>query len=210
MYDIAVRKLALRMVKKNGMVKTSKFTGIGRSTLWRWKKYGFNPKKRIFQSQMFQRVESILKNYLTVTQCTDAPRIVNFLRNHIGNNFKISTKTVCKFIKKLGFTKKRCRTRGVSKGDLVSLKQQFCEKYRMFQSQEKVFVSIDECAFSEKLLPYYGYSLKGTPVILKRKGSCPRLRRVPPAHGRGTHHSLLLAIFSNGPCHRHDRRKASA
>ena len=60
-----------------------------------------------------------------------------------------------------------------------------------------MFVSLDECAFSEKISPIYGYATRGTPAWIKTSGGwTPTFgRRYPQS---GSHYSLLLAIFSNG------------
>ena len=50
---------------------------------------------------------------------------------------------------------------------------------------KKAIGSLDECGFSERLKPLYGYSPIGKPLILKTSGSW-------------VHHSLLLAVFSDG------------
>ena len=183
MYCIKVRKLAMRMLLICGILKTSKFTNIHRCTLWRWRKYGVDPKRRAFTSLLFSQVKDILSEFLTATICTDAARIKIFLKEVHG--FDICTKTIYKFIKRLKFSRKRIRSRGTCKGDLASLIANFKSKYHSYVAQNNVLVSIDECAFSEKIIPIYGYSLKGTAAIVKISGGW-------------THYSLLLAIFSDG------------
>ena len=112
--------------------------------------------------------------YLETNICTDSRTILIFLKEN--HNINISVKTILKFIKKLGFTKKRIRTRGICKGNNNLLKTNFITTYKN---------AIDECYFSEKIHPLYGYALKGKSPIIKINGSW-------------MHHSLLMAVSSNG------------
>ena len=68
MYEIVVRKLALRMIRQIGVLKTSAFTNISRSTLWRWKRFGADPKRRVFESKLFESNKDLLKSFLLSNQ----------------------------------------------------------------------------------------------------------------------------------------------
>ena len=57
-YCVQLRKLALRMVKKVGVVKTSELTNISRCSLWRWKLNGVDPKRRAFESKLFAKIKA--------------------------------------------------------------------------------------------------------------------------------------------------------
>lgn len=182
-YNFNIRKLAIQMIKKYGIVKTSIIINISRTTLWRWKNKGIESKKRLFQSKLFNQVKDILKIYLESNICTDARTISIYLKEK--HNFIISIKTILKFIKKLGFTKKRIRIRGICKGDYNLLKNKFITSYKNAIKDNKNIISIDECAFSEKNHQLYGYAPKGKSPILKIKGSW-------------IHYSLLMAVSSDG------------
>lgn len=171
------------MINKVGIVQTAVFTGISRSTLWRWKRYDFNPKKRKFESKLFEENKEILHQFLLSTQCTTARGIVAFFKQM--HNVRLCTKTVYKYIKLLGFSRKRTKCRGQCKGDLKTLTATFCKRYNKAVNESKCIVSIDECGFSERLKPVYGYSPVGQPVILKSSGGW-------------VHHSLLMAVYSDG------------
>lgn len=60
-YNKQIRKLAIQMIKKYGIVKTSSIINISRTTLWRWKNKGIENKKRLFQSELFNKIKDILK-----------------------------------------------------------------------------------------------------------------------------------------------------
>ena len=77
-----LRKLALRMVADLGVLKTSVFTNISRrSTLWRWKRFGVNRKRREFVSKLFETNKELLKLFLLSTQCTTARGVVAFFKS---------------------------------------------------------------------------------------------------------------------------------
>ena len=78
-YCVNVRKLALRMVKKCGVMKTSELTNISRSSLWRWKLHGVDPKRRAFESKLFEQIKEVLRCFLENDPCTTAKEIVYFL-----------------------------------------------------------------------------------------------------------------------------------
>jgi hypothetical protein len=182
-YSIQVRKLALRMVSEHGIVRTSLFTKISRASLWRWIKFGIDPKKRIYESKLFNDVKDVLQKYLIHSKCTYAKRILIFLKEEY--NILVSTKTILRFIKKIGFSRKRVRTRGICKGSLDLLKSNFCSMYSKALIDGKYVIAIDESGFTEKIVPKYGYSKRGDQCILKIQGSW-------------VHYSLLMAISSFG------------
>ena len=186
MYDVRFRKLVMQMVGRVGVVKTSIFTCVSRSTIWRWGKYGVNPKKRRFISHLFTRTNELIKLLLLRYPCATARDIVMFLKEIYDIN--ISTKSVYKFIGKIRFSRKRSHWRGQSmrSDDWELRKEIFLKTYSDAIDQGKLIISIDECGFSERVKPLYGYSPVGQPLVLKTKG------------GGWIHHSLLMAVFSDG------------
>jgi hypothetical protein len=144
---------------------------------------GVNPKKRAYESKLFHNVKDIITLFLVTTKCTNAKEIMMFLRNN--NKLIISTKMIYKFIKKIGFSRKRVKTRGTCKGDLEHLKHTFKKSYQDALNTNKVIVAIDECSFSERVVHKYGYSEIGSPCVIKVKGSWVQ-------------HSVLMAVNSCG------------
>jgi hypothetical protein len=65
----------------------------------------------------------------------------------------------------------RIRTQGICKGNYTLLKSNFIATYKNAIKENKTIVSIDECSFSEKIHPLYGYAPKGKSPIIKIKGS---------------------------------------
>ena len=183
MYDIKVRKLAIRLVNNVGVCRARAFTSISRVTLWRWKRFGIDRKRRHYESKLYEACKDALVAFLTAKPTSTSFDASRFLRDTRGTY--VSPKTVRKFIKRAGFSRKRTRLRGTTKKDVESLKSSFREKYRQALDEWRVFVSVDECGFSERIKPLYGYSPVGEPVIVKTQGGWKHL-------------SLLMAVFSDG------------
>jgi transposase-like protein len=163
MYSLSVRQLVVDMIKRIGIVRTSRVTGISRTTLWRWRRFGIVAKKRLrLPSQLFTQVKEALRGFLITTQCTHARDIRKFLFSALV--VKVSANTVYKYIKKLGFSRKRTRLRGQCKGDMAPIIQSFKERF-MSSVLSKTLVSVDECSFNERLHPLYGYSPVGSPRV---------------------------------------------
>ena len=123
------------MVKKIGVVKTSELTNISRCSLWRWKLNGVDPKRRAFESKLFAKIKDVLRCFLENDPCTNAKGIVHFMRTN--HDIRMSAKTASKFIRKLGLSRKRVRTRGKCKGDLGTLVGNFCYTYKQAVHDEK-------------------------------------------------------------------------
>lgn len=94
--------------------------------------------------------------------------------------------TVRRVIEHLRWSRKRCKRRGIPSkpASMPALRQEFACKYTA-ALRSGVVVSIDESGFSEQLVPLYGYSKVGEPLVVKQPGSWK-------------HKSLLMAIFSDG------------
>ena len=187
MYDIKFRKLALRMLNCNGVMKTAQFTGVSRTTLWRWKRFGVQPRRRkACASPLFASVRDLLCAFMAANPCTHATGIKHYIK--AVHDIDLSAKTVYKYLRLCRYSRKRSQWRGQSNrpADWEAQKQVFLQTYRGALDQDTPIVSFDECGFSQRVKPVYGYSPVGTPLVLKTRG------------GGWTHHSLLLAISSDG------------
>lgn len=104
----------------------------------------------------------------------------------IAKRCNACVRTVRCVIDHLRWSRKRCKKRGVpaKPASMPALRRDFASKY-MAALRDGVVVSIDESGFSEQLVPLYGYSRMGEPLVVKRAGSWK-------------HQSLLMAIFSDG------------
>ncbi len=187
MYDVKFRKLVLRMVRQVGVMKTASFCSLSRTTIWRWKRLGIMPKNKIERPQrVFQSVGDSLRVLLQELPCASASKYQQMLKARYDIN--VSTKSLYAFIRRLGFSRKRTRWRGVSTASVEHqrlLRTSFVQRYADTCRNERRIIAIDECGFSERVQALYGWSPKGIPLVVKRKGSW-------------TNHSLLMAVSSSG------------
>jgi hypothetical protein len=100
----------------------------------------------------------------------------------------VSTKTVGKYLRLLAFSKKKAFHQTAKNTDPVVL-QSFKERRGQLSQKTRVFFSVDECYFSERILPSYGYSPVGVRLhsTLKPKKWDKR--------------SLIMAVGSDGSVH---------
>lgn len=95
---------------------------------------------------------------------------------------------ISKYLKRLGFSKKRTRRKCGGPPPVETTKAFHKELSRHFD-EGRLIVSLDECYFSERVLPLTGYSRRGSPCI------------VANARGGWKQRSLLLAVASDGTKH---------
>jgi transposase len=92
-------------------------------------------------------------------------------------------------VKRLGFSYKRTRKRG------VSARKEAATPLFLSAFSEAItagtVVAIDESGFDQRPAPAYGYAPKGVPAIVKWRPSSDRSR-----------HNLVMAIHSSGAVHR--------
>lgn len=96
----------------------------------------------------------------------------------------VSRQLVSTVVRKLGFTRKRCKKRVVSKRSSPERKRDFLTTVRESSS---VIVAVDESGFDVRPKTVYGYGKSGHEVILK----------APYCKDRN-HHTLTMSIASNG------------
>jgi transposase len=177
MYSIEFRKIALKLEKRDGIRKTCEFLKIHRTSLWRWRKEIKIVKRKPYVIELFQKHKDAILEILKSDPCTTLCKIKYKLK-------ALSYHTISKYIKQLGFSRKRSQRRGTCNGNsLEQLIAFFTDKYNEIGKEN--IVCIDECGFSEALRPQYGYSKKNEPLIMKSSGGW-------------SHYSLLLAIFPFG------------
>jgi transposase len=161
MHSRSVRRLALQVAQKHGVVKASQILSIHRSTIWRWKKHGIDPAARQRYSKLFYQCESPLRAFFAASPFSS----LRDAKIHLQTQHQItaSTKSIGRMVHRIGLSRKRAKVRGAPKGDLDAARRRFRMEY-MARSAHGVgrIVSIDECAFSERLKPVYGYAASVT------------------------------------------------
>lgn len=179
MYSIDFKKLVLKLYKQyKSYRKVCSIVNISISTLSRWINNGIINKKRNLFYNKIKDIKNIILTYLLNNPFITINEIKNLLFNI---NIKISYKTIINAIKNLNFTKKKASHK-VNKNQITELEK---NKLKEFFNKNNIY-SIDECYFSEKVLPNYGYSKKGERLntLLKPK--------------KWNKRSLLMAISVNG------------
>lgn len=155
---------------------------IGRTTLWRWKTHGIHPRKRVFIQPKINAWKELVMSYIKHNACLTQYKIKRLLATE--HNVVLSLKAIRKIFKLNSFSRKRVKRKGTSNIDLEPRTRSFCHCFDEYVTQSRCMVSIDECGFSEKDVPIYGYSKKGEDVVISTKGGWK-------------HISLLMAIFNN-------------
>lgn len=83
----------------------------------------------------------------------------------------ISVNTVFKMIKKIGYSRKRSRAGTIHRNSsrVIESRRNKMLEYLALLKQKKKFIYIDETGFHRGIIPIYGYSKVGEPVIYSRK-----------------------------------------
>lgn len=185
MYSLDFRKLAVSVFKrfKNYRYACS-FLSISLSTLHRWVTKGIQAKKRTcFKSRkLTDKVKCVVNDALSKNAFLTLTKIQHIIVSSIG--VYVSSKTIGLLLKRSGFTKKKAYLK-IRLNDASKERQLvFSKAFTDIPSDD--IVSLDECYFSENVLPLRGYALKGERVVVQRH----TMTRV----GR----SLLMAVSGSG------------
>lgn len=192
MYSIDFRKLAKRIFHKEGSYRrAAKICGISSSTLHRWVNTQTTDKTKVqrtrrkLTSHVVDLVSKFIDNYKGITNLS---RIQKFVSSH---GIPLSLPSLRFAIKKLcrRSWKKTSKRFGGEKG--TRARDQaipiFCDRLKATLSDNReLIVCIDECYFSEKVLPLYGYGKIGEKLVVESPVASWKKR------------SLLLAVASDG------------
>ena len=188
MYSLDFKKLAIRLYKQyqNYRVVT-RILNISTSTLHRWVHQGIKARLKPKQpSTMFLLLQHHIKNFLLNNPFSTILSMAQHIHQCLG--IKVSTKTVGKYLRHLAFSKKKAFHQ-TARTTAPEALQRFKECRSQWIQQDKVFFSVDECYFSERILPSYGYSPVGTRLHSTLK---PR---------KWDKRSLIMAVGSDGSVH---------
>ena len=163
MYSKDFRRLALRKIFEIGIANASRVMHVHRTTLWRWKttSSAINKKSKEDRiNKLFAQVKDFINNFISTHPFVPLYK----LRRDLESIRKISKTTLSKYVKKLGYSRKRARKRGVCKNNALEiLTSKFIERFDDAILKGHTFVCIDECGFSEILRPIYGFAKRGEP-----------------------------------------------
>ena len=199
MYSVDFRCLAFRQFQACRSIRqTARIMGVAPSTIHRWihsswwsscrskKTYQYdrsNQKRRRPSDKIITAIKSILSIEYNKAKTYKEIRLI-LLEEY---NCKLSVSSVQRYVTKhANYSRKRLSRKLHGKRSDEQLNT-FLERYNNIVSDKSTVVSVDECGFSEKNIPTYGYSPVGV------KLSLPITTK-----GTWTNHTLALAITSNG------------
>ena len=194
-YDHHLFQLAFRRYQMHGGVrKTARAVDVSPSTISRWirgsnwaasTKRCARKKRTRKNSKLTPDVcKAVLDFFMDpVYQCTTARVCAHTIQSTLGQIISMSSLRRC--IRKVGLSRKRLSGKilGVSNPQQV---QEYKEKHAELVTDGTIVVSVDECYFSERVVPLYGYSEVGSRCV-HRIGK-----------GGWKHRSLVLGISNDG------------
>jgi hypothetical protein len=191
MYDIGFRTAALRVYKALGSLRaTVALVGGSIASLSRWAGRllpAQRPCQRgTFSEQMkvFLREALLLKPHLSAAQCA-AAIFASF-------GVQVSRQLIQVVVRRLGFSFKRIRKRGISTKSVDLLPDFSAAFLRAYASG--TLAAIDESGFDQRpQRTLYGYALRGQPAIVRFRNWKDHRRHslILAAHGDGTSHHVL-------------------
>jgi hypothetical protein len=194
MYSADFKRLAMRIYhEKKSFKKTAVHMKVSPSTVLCWYRELYTVKKKSTQRVRRKVTDEIVKtlsNFVTTNQVA----LLRDMRACIQSkhNTLLHRHTLANVLKReCGMSRKRTSKRFAGAATVnPTLVGVFETKLKEYVTEGRTFVSLDECYFSEKVLPLYGYSPKGQKCVIHAPKSCWKQR------------SLLLGIASDGSFHR--------
>lgn len=186
MYSVDARKIAVRLYfALKSYRRAAEIAKCSISTLHAWVRMGTNlfPKKRLFVSPKFELTKGTIRGFVEANPFTTLRCIKNYVSDEKG--VCISSRTCSGFVKKLGITKKKARHHHPLFFDISHHAEFKGKVLPIFEAGTEIH-SVDECNFSERVLPNYGYCKKGV-----RLDTC-----LQPKSWKSV--SLLLAVSNRG------------
>lgn len=190
MYSRDFRKLALRILREKGTYRKAAATcKVSLSTLHRWSTQGIDPGGRRpgRPRRLSEQAAELLQSFL----CSHPVTTVHQMRRHLllDHGLKLGRHAVRAALRNLHVSRKRTAKRNSSNTADPGSERAVAfrnELLAALRTQGAIVVSLDECYFSEKTLPLYGYSAVGRPCVVRSPTPSWKQR------------SLLMGIGSDG------------
>ena len=174
--------------------KAAKFIGISSSTLHRWVAQG--PPALRYKTRHKPCIDSAVAQAVSRELAACATTTLKHIRvSLLAKGISRCTKTISRVVKSLGFTRKRTTRRSApantpeAAAQYAARVQCYCELVAAAAHKGTLLVSVDECYFSERTLPLYGYSPRGRKCV------------VTSTTGSWKQRTLLSAVASDGSSH---------
>jgi transposase len=201
MYSVDMRRLAFIKLQKNGgkVRATARAVEVSPSTILRWrdnsswfqsrvhhdKKRNRNRQRRKPSSRTREVCEFIRWFFRKPTNQTASIPMLQGEMQECGLFASISS--IRRNVRSEGYSRKRLSNKVLGVVKPVDVLD-YAQRHQAAIHPGTLVVSLDECYFSEKVMPLYGYS----PV-----GECCKVRN---KRGGWTKRSLILGIGSDGSC----------
>ena len=189
MYSKDFRLLALKLYRQhNSFTTVANILHCGRTTVYRWVRHGIGVASRHRHHKTWlHRAGALVGGMLETSPTTTLKEVCR--RLFVEHAMRVSARTVCSIVKRVGYSYKRVKCK-VDTGSIGLCKEnRFCELFIQHDTDtppEHETLSIDECYFSERVVPRYGYSKQGLPCAIRSQS------------GHWKQRTLLLAISNRG------------
>ena len=183
MYSIDRRKLAIHVYTLlSSLRKTAIILQVSHTTISRWLK---NPERKSYNRKALKvdQIVDIIKTTITSNPFITVRKFEKVISDTL--NIQVSRELVRVVIKKLGFTTKKAKF--FSKPNHIKqTTEAFIHSRDQFVKENRYIVSLDETSFGRNGKPVFGYSIKGSPLILSK----------PPPKAKAT--SVLAVVDNKG------------
>lgn len=193
MYSTDVHAIVFRLLRSGSSIrKTATTIGIGSTTVHRWKNASHWNQQRKSRTRRFSKAyDDVIISHLTCRPWLEIKALHRILKQSDSACPSLSTLARC--AKRLGFRRHRLSSKPLGEPSKEALLR-FFEKVDDLIKPGATVVSLDECHFSRRVWPLYGYSRGVRPSIRRCKMSDTKENR---------RQSLLLGMCSDGSLH-HD------
>ena len=160
-YSLDLRKAAVRMLSQGNTFRdVAQLVGVSTSTLHRWKTLGVSVARRQITApkKLTTPVLTALRDFVQESPCTTLQRMRHHLKTSCSTT--ICRQTIAKGLRLLRISRKRTSQRLGAAASLPTpdVIDAFKRNATQALSTAPLVASLDECYFSERVLPLYGYS----------------------------------------------------
>ena len=201
-YDHHLFQLAFRKYQEHGGVrKTARAVDVSPSTISRWIKrsnWVDSRKRSVKRTRVTYSPKltpevciTIFEYFNTPTfRCTNARLCTHHLQSTLGIHISVTTLRRC--LRKIGISRKRLSSKILGLADPQKVSE-FKRNHAELIKDDTLAVSVDECYFSERVAPLYGYSEVGTRCVHRiGKGGWKQRSLVLGIANDGTHFSQVF------------------
>ncbi len=189
MYTAEFRRATLLVYEAfGGMRRTAKVMNVSVASISRWLRLNTTSRqpRQARPSKISSAVEAYIHSHVLQYPASTCTTLSQEIRRVFAMN--VSRQWINVILRRLGYTRKRTRKRGVGR-QTEERRREFFSAWAALQdeSDSSKLVALDESGFDQRPRPIYGYAPKGKLAIVKVKPNSDR-----------NHFSLLMAISGDG------------